>query len=110
MHAHRSADAGAGWARTRGVVERELIGLHGAGDEPMAGTAETVVELLVNRARRLRLHDVKAEQAVAELEPMLERRDDLPVDVGADDERIDHRLDRVLFVFAELDVLAEVAR
>jgi hypothetical protein len=29
---------------------------------------------------------VKAEQAVAELEPVLERRDDLPIDVRADDE------------------------
>jgi hypothetical protein len=41
---------------------------------------------------------------------MLERRDDLAVYVGADDERVDDGLDRVLFVLAELEVLAEIAR
>jgi hypothetical protein len=85
MYAHRGADAGAGRAGARGVVERELERLHLARDEPVLGAAEAVVELLVGRAELLRLHDVEAEEAVAELEPVLERRDDLSVDVGADD-------------------------
>ena len=105
MHAHRRADAGARRAGARGIVERELERLHLAGDEPMPGAAEAVVELLVRGAELLRLHDVKAEQPVAELQPVLQRRDDLLVDAGADDERIDHGFDRMRLVFIELDVL-----
>jgi hypothetical protein len=53
---------------------------------------------------------VKAEQAVTELEPVLERRDDLAVDIRADDERVDDSLDGVRLVLVELEVLAEVTR
>ena len=84
--------------------------LHLAGDEPMLGAAEAVVKLLVLGAQLLRLDDVKAEQPVAELQPVLQRRDDLLIDAGADDERIDHGFDRMILVLVEFDVLAQVAR
>src|SRR5262245_56157778 len=60
MHAHRRADARAGRACARGIVEGELERLHLAGDEPMPGAAETIVKLLVRAAELLRFDDVKA--------------------------------------------------
>ena len=110
MDAHGRAEAGTGRAGAGGVVERELERLHLAGDQPVPGTAEAVVKPLVRGAELLRPHDVKAEQPVAEVQPVLQRGDDLLVDAGADDERIDHRLDRVLLVLVELDMAPQVAR
>ena len=110
MHPHRRADAGARWACARGVVERELGLVHLAGDKPMPGAAETVVKLLVLAAELLRLHDVKAEQPVAEFQSVLQRSDDLLVDSGADDERIDHGFDRMRLFFIEFDMVPQVAR
>src|SRR5262245_33690690 len=109
MHAHRRADAGTRRARAGRIVERELKRLHLAGDEPMFGAAEAVVELFVRGGRLLRLHDVKAEQAVTQLQAVLQRRHDLLVDARGDDERIDHRLDGMRLLLVELDVLAQVA-
>ena len=39
---------------------------------------------------------------------MLQRRDDLPVDPGADDKRIDDGFDRVRFVLVEFEVIAQI--
>ena len=110
MHPHRRADARARWAGARRVVERELGLVHLAGDKPMPGAAETVVKLLVLAAKLLRLHDVKAEQAVSEFQSVLQRSDDLLIDSGADDERIDHGFDRMSLVFIEFDMVPQVAR
>ena len=109
MHPHGGADAGTGWARARRVVEGELECLHFASDEPMSRAAEAVVKPLVLVAQLLRLGDVKAEQPVAELQSVLQRRDHLLIDAGTDDKSIDHGFDHVLAVFIEVDVLAQVA-
>ena len=110
MDAHCRADAGARGARAGRIIEREFERLHLAGYQSMAGTAEALMELLVRGAGLLRLHDMKAEQAVAKLEPVFERSDDLLIDARPDDERIDDRLDGVRLFFIELDVLPQVAR
>ena len=108
MHPHRRADARARGASARRVVEGELGLVHLAGDKSMPRAAEPVVKLLVLLAELLRLHDVKAEQAVAQFQSVFERSDDLMVDSRADDERIDHGFDRVLLLFIEVDMVAQV--
>src|SRR5262245_30326763 len=110
MHSHSSADAGACRTSAGRVVERKLKRLHLAGDELMPGASETAVKLLMHAGLLFRLHNVKAEEAVSELQAVLERRYDLLVNARADDERVNHRLDRMLFLLIEINVLAKVAR
>src|SRR5690349_5341593 len=108
MHPHGGSDTRARRTGTRGVVERELRLVHLAGDQTMPRTAEALVELLTLSARLLGLRDMETKQAVAELQSVLERSYHLMLDPGADDKRINHGLDRVLAVFVQLDMVAQV--
>src|SRR5262249_16192073 len=71
---------------------------------------DAAVPLLWRPAQLFRLADVKAEQPAPGLQSVFQRRAPLPVDAGADDERIDHGLDRMLPIFVEVDMLSQVAR
>ena len=96
--------AGARW-----IIERELDLVHLARYQSMAGAAEDVVKLLVGAARQFPFQEVKAEEPVAKFQSVLQRRDDLLVDAGADDERINDSFDRMRLVFIERDMVPQVA-
>ena len=42
--------------------------VHFTGDDPMSRATEALVKLFVFAAKLLRLHDIKAEQAIAQLQ------------------------------------------
>jgi hypothetical protein len=72
--------------------------------------SQTFVEPLHYGVVRFSSDDVKAEQAIAKLESMLQRSDDLLIDSRSDHERVDDRFNRVLLIFTQFNVLAKVAR